>query len=81
VATVNPAGTGTVQFMDGSTPLGSAVPLTAGTASLTASLAGGTHSLAAVFTPTDPTAFAGSTSATVSYSVVPKRPFCIRRCG
>jgi hypothetical protein len=81
VATVNPAGPGSVQFLDGATPLGAPVTLTGGTASLTTTLPQGTHSLSAVFTAIDPIAFTGSTSAVVSYSVVPQRPLCVRACG
>jgi hypothetical protein len=81
VAMVNPAGAGTVQFLDGATPLGAPVAVASGVASLTTTLPLGAHSLSSVFTPTDPGAFAGSTSAAVSYVVAPKRPLCIRWCG
>ena len=69
-ATVSPSAVGSVQFMDGSTPLGSPVTVSAGTASLTTSaLTQATHSITAVFTPTDPTAFSSSTSSALSYEV------------
>src|SRR5205085_748485 len=46
--------------------------VTAGTATTsTNSLGAGTHSLTAVFTPTDPTAFGGSTSQAVPYLINP----------
>jgi hypothetical protein len=63
-ATLTPSGAvGSVQFKDGVTNLGSAVAVSGGTAHITNStLAAGTHSLTAVFTPTDPTAFTTSTS-------------------
>ncbi|HEX9313925.1 MAG TPA: Ig-like domain-containing protein, partial [Actinomycetota bacterium] len=58
---------GSVQFQDNGANLGPAVSVTAGTATTSAnSLTVGTHSLTAVFTPTDPTAFQGSTSPPVS---------------
>lgn len=68
-ATVTPAASGTVQFRDGTAPLGEPVTATAGAASLTTTLPPGTHTLTATFTPADPTAFTGSTSAAVSYLV------------
>jgi Bacterial Ig-like domain (group 3) len=69
-ATVTPSGAaGTVGFWDGATQVGSDQPVSGGTASVSAVLADGSHSLTAVFTPTDPTAFAASTSAAVDYTV------------
>ena len=73
-ATVTPTPTGqpavgSVQFQDGTAPLGSAVALSGATASLTTILPSGTHSLTAVFTPTDPTALSSSTSPPVTYVV------------
>jgi Bacterial Ig-like domain (group 3) len=69
-ATVSPAdAAGSVAFMDGATQVGSTQTVAAGSASVTAVLADGSHSLTAVFTPTDPTAFAASTSPTVDYTV------------
>jgi Bacterial Ig-like domain (group 3) len=69
-ATVSPSTVpGSVQFRDGSSALGSPVTVSGGTASFsTTSLSSGTHSLTAVFTPSD-AAFDGSTSAAVSYTV------------
>ena len=70
-AAVSPAAAaGSVQFMDGTTALGSPVAVSAGTASLaTTALAVGTHPLTAVFTPTTATAFAASTSTATSYVI------------
>ncbi|MEV8512360.1 Ig-like domain-containing protein [Dactylosporangium sp. NPDC051484] len=61
-ATVSPAGAGgKVAFLDGTTSLGEK-PVTAGAASLsTDGLSVGSHSLKAVFTPEDSTAYSGST--------------------
>ena len=63
-ATLSPAGAaGTVQFLDGNTPIGSPVTVTAGHASTsTSSLTVGSHDLSARFTPADASKFAGSTS-------------------
>ncbi|TMK51396.1 MAG: DUF11 domain-containing protein [Actinobacteria bacterium] len=61
---------GSVQFQSDAANLGPAVSVTAGTATTsTNSLAAGTHSLTAAFTPTDPTAFTGSTSQAVPYAI------------
>jgi hypothetical protein len=62
-AAVSPSGAaGTVQFKDGATNIGSPVTVASGAASTTTStLAAGSHSLSAVFTPTDSTSFSGST--------------------
>jgi hypothetical protein len=58
--------TGTVQFKDGATNLGRPVPVIAGTAIGPISILGqGTHSLIAVFTPTNSTRFTSSTSSPV----------------
>jgi subtilisin family serine protease len=71
VATVSPAeATGTVQFLDGATELGTA-PVSGGTARLTTSLSAGPHALQAVFTP-DTAAFTGSTSEVVNLDVAPR---------
>jgi Tol biopolymer transport system component len=68
VAPFNAAGH--VQFMDGSTPLGAPVGVTAGLALFhTSALSKGTHSLTAVFTPNNPVAFGPSTSSPVSLTV------------
>jgi len=69
-ATITPStAAGKVQFSDGSTPLGSPQTVAAGHASLTTTLPIGTHSLTAVFIPTDTAAFTGSVSSTVSLVV------------
>jgi len=70
-ATVAPSAAGTVQFLDGTSAIGSPVSVSGGTATRTTSaLTVGTHSLTATFTPTDPTAFLGSTSTpATSYTV------------
>ncbi|MGH3873531.1 MAG: Ig-like domain repeat protein [Pseudonocardiaceae bacterium] len=68
-ATVTPAAAGSVQFKDGANPLGNPVTVTNGTATATTTLPVGTHSLTAVFTPTDPVAFTPSASAAVPYVV------------
>jgi hypothetical protein len=68
-ATISPSAGGSVQFRDGSSALGSPVAVSSGTASLTtSSLSQGTHSITAVFTPTNP-AFSSSTSNTLGYEV------------
>jgi len=68
-ATVTPPAAGSIQFKDGTTTIGNPVTLTNGSAAMTTTLASGTHSLTAVFTPTDLTKFGSSTSNTVSYVV------------
>ncbi|HEY2764097.1 MAG TPA: Ig-like domain repeat protein [Pseudonocardiaceae bacterium] len=69
-AAVSPSAAGSVQFKDGAGSIGAAVPVAGGTASTTTStLTAGTHSLTAVFTPTDPAAFGPSTSPAVSFVV------------
>jgi hypothetical protein len=62
-ATESPAAAGSIQFKDGATNIGSAVAVNgSGVATTTTStLTTGSHSLSAVFTPTDLTAFNGST--------------------
>lgn len=70
-ATVTPTATGSVQFTDGTTPLGHPVPVTGGTASITPTLPSGTHTLTAVFTPTNPVIATESTSNPVPYLVNP----------
>jgi len=64
-----PTATGTVQFIDGTTPLGNPVTVSDGSAATATTLAVGEHSLAAEFIPTDATAFRGSTSPTIAYPV------------
>ncbi|SDJ46986.1 Ig-like domain (group 3) [Frankineae bacterium MT45] len=68
-ATVTPSSAaGSVQFLDGSSVLGSAV-VSAGSATLAYNLFGqGSHSLTAVFTPADAASFTGSTSPAVPYT-------------
>jgi len=70
-ATVSPAAAaGSVQFFDGTTSLGSS-PVASGTASMTNNtMQVGDHSITAQFVPTDPNAFAGSTSTAVTVHVV-----------
>ena len=72
--TPSPTGTvtGTVQFFDGTTPLGSPMAVSGNSAvgALT-SPSVGTHMLSAVFTPTGGTEVQGSSSATQSYVVNP----------
>lgn len=71
-ASVSPSSAvGSIQFFDGSTPIGSAVALSGGMASLPHTFAAGSYSLKATFTPTDPTAFTGSSSTPQSYQVNP----------
>ena len=71
-ATVTPAAAGTVSFSSGETALGSA-SVDAGTASLTTTtLPVGTPSLTAAFIPADASAFTGSVSGAVSYTVTAK---------
>jgi hypothetical protein len=73
-ATVSPSSAaGTVQFKDGATDLGSPVTVAAGAASATTTaLSVGSHSVTGVFTPTDPAAFAPSTSAAKTYLIANK---------
>jgi len=74
-AAITPAtAPGTVQFKDGASNIGAAVPVVAGAATTsTSALATGSHSLTAVFTPTNPpanpTQYAGSTSPVVTYGI------------
>jgi Bacterial Ig-like domain (group 3)/WxL domain surface cell wall-binding len=72
-ATVSPAAAvGAVQFLDGGNPLGSPVPLTAGSATfVTSSLAVGGHTLAARFVPANPAQYEPSQSAGVALTVTP----------
>jgi Bacterial Ig-like domain (group 3) len=62
---------GSVQFKDGSTSIGNTVAVNASgvATTTTASLTTGSHSLTAVFTPSDATAFTAATSAAVSYAI------------
>jgi Bacterial Ig-like domain (group 3)/MBG domain (YGX type)/FG-GAP-like repeat/FG-GAP repeat len=62
------APTGTIQLYDGSTPLGSAITLTGGSASYsTASLSAGTHMITAVYS--GDANFASSTSAAITENI------------
>jgi hypothetical protein len=66
-ATISPPGViGWVQFQDGTCSIGDPVAVSDDSASTTTTLAPGTHSLTAVFTPTDLTGTRGSTSAAVA---------------
>jgi hypothetical protein len=69
-ATVSGAGAaGSVEFFDGATSLGTAT-VSGGTATKSVdTLAAGTHSVTAKFTPTDPNAFTSSTSDAVTVTV------------
>jgi hypothetical protein len=71
-ATETPAAAGSVQFENGTTPIGSPVSVNASGVATTSytPTAAGTQSLSAVFTPTDPTSFGGSTG-TLSLPVNP----------
>jgi hypothetical protein len=76
-ATVTPPlATGTVQFKDGTRPLGPPVTVVNGTAAGTTSrlLFAGSHQLRAVFTPNDEAAFQSSTSRAVLFVVAPVGP-------
>jgi Big-like domain-containing protein len=70
-ATVTPTNAvGAVEFFDGSTSLGAPVPVASGTATMPfSSTVPGPHSLTAKFEPTDPNAFAESTSSPVMVTV------------
>ncbi|MGH3548335.1 MAG: Ig-like domain repeat protein [Pseudonocardiaceae bacterium] len=70
-ATVTPAtALGVVQFKDGTANLGNPVAVSNGAASgTTSTLAAGSRSLTAVFTPATPTAFSPSTSPSVTFVI------------
>ena len=69
-ATVSPAADGSVQFLDGSTPLGAPVAVAAGQAAYSSTaFAVGAHSFSASFTPADAAAFAPSSAAAVAHTV------------
>jgi YVTN family beta-propeller protein len=75
-ATEIPATAGTVQFYNGTSAVGSPVTVNAGTATyVTSSLATGSDSLTAVFTPSS-SGYSGSTSPPVALQVTPP-PFAI----
>lgn len=68
-ATVSPAeAAGTVQFRDGSTPIGSPVAVSGGVATTSVTATGGTHGFVADFAPTDAGAYSSS-EGTASYTV------------
>ena len=63
-----PAAAGTVQFFDGTTPLGAPVAVAGGTATKALTgVAAGSYSYKATFTPTDPTVFGSSSSGVVPF--------------
>jgi hypothetical protein len=68
-ATVSPAVGGTVQFRDGTTDLGAAVPVSGGNASSVVTAAAGVHSFTASFAPAAGGDYTGSTSSAVSFVV------------
>ncbi|WP_102509259.1 ExeM/NucH family extracellular endonuclease [Sanguibacter massiliensis] len=71
-ARVTPAAAGVVELLDGATVLGR-VTVASGIATYrTSSLTAGVHRLSARFVPTDPTAYAGSTSATSLVTIAAK---------
>lgn len=66
---------GNIQFKDGNNLLGAAVPVTNGTATTsTTTLSAGAHQLTANFVPTDPAAFAPSSSQPTTFSVTGTAP-------
>lgn len=70
-ATISPAGAvGAVQFKQGATNLGAPVAVAGGSAAWNGTLAAGAANLTAVFVPTNPNNFQGSTSAATPYVVV-----------
>lgn len=74
-AAISPAAPGTVQFEDGTTPIGSPVTVSGGSASITTStLSIGSHTLKAVFTPAQFAAYSGSTGTDASPFVVSQPP-------
>ncbi len=61
---------GSVQFLDGASPIGSPVAVAGGTAQTSSSsLTAGSHSLTAAFTATNPGAFGDSTSAATPFTI------------
>ena len=70
-ATMTPAGAaGTVQFTDSGVPLGPPQPIAGAAATIAVgNFPAATHNLQAVFTPTDPAAWAASTSTVLAYLV------------
>ena len=69
-ATVLPAAGGAVEFFDGTTDLGAgSYNASTGVASLSVTPTAGNHSYTAKFTPADATAYSGSTSAALAFTV------------
>lgn len=69
-ATVNPAAAGSVEFFDGATDLGAGTYVAStGKATFKTTPASGDHSFTAKFTPADATAYAGSTSSALAYTI------------
>ncbi|HKR52088.1 MAG TPA: Ig-like domain-containing protein [Pseudonocardiaceae bacterium] len=69
-ASVVPDADGKIQFQDGTTVLGEPVPVILGSATrIITTLEPGTHSLVAVFIPTNPATYGPSTSPTVPLTV------------
>ena len=69
-ATVSPSASGTVQFIDGGSPIGSPVTVTAGSAQFATSFPSvGSHSFSADFTSTDVGYASSSTASATSYSI------------
>lgn len=68
-ATVSPTAAGTMTFYDSATQIGSST-VSGGTASISvSSLSSGSHSLTASFVPSNSSAFASSTSSTLTYTI------------
>lgn len=71
-ATVSPStAAGSVQFLDGATPIGAAATVLTGSATTTTTFGVNTHQVKAVFTPADAVAFTASTSPAQAYVVNP----------
>lgn len=72
IGTVTPSNAvGSIQFKNGANNIGAPIAVSGGTATLDSTvLPAGSNNLTAVFIPTDPNAFGGSTSAATSYEVV-----------
>jgi hypothetical protein len=68
-ATETPHAAGHIQFQDNGSSLGSAVTVSNGTASLSKALSAGSNKITAVFTPSNPIGFSGSTSSAKTVTV------------
>lgn len=68
-ATVSPSAAGTVAFKDGATTIGSAAVSGSTATFSTTSLSVGSHTLTAVFAPTNTASFSGSGSNAVTYTI------------